>query len=188
MGGLDIIIRGVGIRSRDHDHPKFPATGHERSKWIRISQPLAAMMKRNFGRIKRHTTARAQANRIRVGATKIIEPEIHIQLSGVILHERELRPTHRFVHPRRSLRTGHPGERVPQIKASERHGGAAQAGGFQKMTTRDQRVRIHDRAGWMRGLNHRTPQTQRLLSVPPVRTQAGHRPCRRFGQDPSDGA
>ena len=59
----------------------------------------AAMMKGNLGGIIRDATAGAQADGVRLCALEIIEPELQIELAGIVFDQRELRPAHGPIDP-----------------------------------------------------------------------------------------
>src|ERR1017187_8849369 len=81
----NVIVSRVRIGARDDDYAEFPATGDEFTQDVTITEPLAAMMKRNLRGIIRDATATAQTNRVRLCALEIIQPEREIELAGVIL-------------------------------------------------------------------------------------------------------
>src|SRR5712664_1829664 len=99
-----IIVSRVRIRAHKNDHAKFAAACDKFAEHIAITQPLAAMMKGNFRRIKRYASAAAQADSVGFRALEIIEPEVQIEFCGIVFDKGELRPTHWLVHPGRSSR------------------------------------------------------------------------------------
>src|SRR5947208_9696651 len=108
MGGSNIVVSSMGIGPSDKDHAELSATFHQLAKRIGIPKPLATVVKGNFRGIKSDAAAAAEANGIRAGAFKIIEPELEIELTGIIFDKSQLRPAHGFVDPRWRRR----GERV----------------------------------------------------------------------------
>ena len=101
---IHILVGGVRIGSSDDHHAQLPAPCHQFAKRIGITQPLAAMMKRNLCRIIRHAAAGAQTGRIRMRASEVIEPKLQIEFPRVILNQRELRPAHGLLNPSRGRR------------------------------------------------------------------------------------
>ena len=147
MRGLGVVVGRVRIGARDHDHAEFAAARDEFAEHIAVAEPRAAMVKRNRRRVIRHATAAAQAHRVGFRARKIIEPERQVELARIVLDERELRPAHRLVDPRRrgrnrGRRCGGAGDRTfrgarrVQGEFAECDGRAGDGGGFEKIATR----------------------------------------------------
>lgn len=104
MRRLHVIVGRVRVGAGDDDHAQFTAAGDDFAEGIGLAKPLAAVVKRNLRRVIRHAPTGAEANRVGARALEVIEPELRVELARVILHERELRPAHRFVHPTRRWR------------------------------------------------------------------------------------
>ena len=71
-------------------------------------------MQRDFGGIKSHTAAGTEANRVGMNALVIVEPEGGLVAARIVLHESQLRPSHRTVVPffgRTLLSESHAGRR-----------------------------------------------------------------------------
>src|SRR5207248_1304707 len=104
MRGLHVVVGGVWISAGNHDHAKFAAAGDEFTEWVAIAEPLAAMVKRNFGRVISDAAAGAQANGVGARAFEIIEPELRIEFGGIVFDQSELGPAHWFIGPRWNCR------------------------------------------------------------------------------------
>ncbi len=87
------------IGSRDHYHSQLAATGRQIAERVAVAEPLRAVMQRNLRRVERHAAAGAQARGIGVRPAEVIEPEVDVELSGVVLHQGKLRPSHRMIEP-----------------------------------------------------------------------------------------
>ena len=96
---VDIIVRSVWIGAANHNHIEFPATTDEIAERVALAEPLAPIVKRDARRIVGYAAAGAEAGSIGVGSPEVIEPELKIELTGIVLDERELRPTHRPIEP-----------------------------------------------------------------------------------------
>jgi len=88
--GGDVIVGSVGIGAGDDDHAQLAAAGDEVAEGVVITEPRAAMVKRNFGGIIGDTTTAAETHGVRLGAIKIIQPELKIVFAGIVLDEGEL--------------------------------------------------------------------------------------------------
>src|SRR4030095_5260085 len=99
MRRMNIVIGGVRIGPRDHHHAELPTAGNEVAERIGTSEPLAAMMERNIRRVICDASSGAQADGVRAGSFEIVEPELKIELSGIVLDKCQLSPAHRFVAP-----------------------------------------------------------------------------------------
>src|SRR6185369_11568290 len=84
----------------DDHHSQLPATRDQFAERIAIAEPFTSMMEGNFRWIKSDAAARAETDRIRMGAFEIIEPELDVELPRIILDQGELCPTHRLLNPR----------------------------------------------------------------------------------------
>ncbi len=92
-------MRGMRVGSRDHHHSQLAAAGRQIPERVPIAEPLRTVMQGNLRRVKRHAAARAETCGIGVRPAEVIEPEIDVELSGVVLHQGELRPSHRAIEP-----------------------------------------------------------------------------------------
>src|SRR5215510_3238171 len=101
---LHVVVCRVRIGAGDHNHPELATPGHEIAEHVACTEPGAAVMQWNLRGIIRDTTAGAQADRVGFRALEVVEPELEIELARVVFDQRELRPSHRLVHPRRSGR------------------------------------------------------------------------------------
>ena len=82
---MDVVVGGMRVGPRDDHHAKL-ATAHDQfAEDVAVREPLAAMVKRNLGRVIRHAAAGAQADCVRTGALEIIEPELQVKLAWIIL-------------------------------------------------------------------------------------------------------
>jgi hypothetical protein len=61
-----------------------------------FSEPDAAVVKRNIGRVVRDTTSATKADALRACALEVIEPKTWIEVSRVIFNKGELHPAHRL--------------------------------------------------------------------------------------------
>ena len=102
MRVMDVVVSRMRVRAGEDDHAELATTGDQIAERILVAEPLTAMVERHLGRVIRDAAAGAQTNRVRACALEIVEPELRIELAGVILDECELRPTHRSVCPGRS--------------------------------------------------------------------------------------
>src|SRR5689334_2289782 len=82
---LDIVVGGVRISPRNHDHPEFSTASHEFAKRIAVTEPLTAVMIRNFCWIIGNASAGAQANGIGLRSLEVIEPELRTEFARIIL-------------------------------------------------------------------------------------------------------
>ena len=142
--GLNVIIGGVRVGAHEDDQAQFAAAGNQFAQHVAVAQPGAAMVKWNLRRIIRHATAAAEANGVGVGAPEIIQPEGGVELAGVVLHQGELRPAHRFVHPGRSGRARRRLWRTSRQTRRERREsgkGARRSGCFQELSAGARRCR-----------------------------------------------
>ena len=78
MRVVDVLVGGVRIGARDHDHAELAAAGHQVAERIAVAQPLAAVVQRNLGRIVGDAAAGAQAGGVGVRALEIVEPEVEV--------------------------------------------------------------------------------------------------------------
>src|SRR3954462_14708137 len=99
MGCLDVVVGGVRISAGNDDHSLLAAARYEFAEWISVCEPLAAMMKGNRRRVISDAAAGAQTGGVPFSATEIIEPELRIELSGIVLDKRQLGPPHWFIDP-----------------------------------------------------------------------------------------
>ena len=99
MRVVHVLVSGVRVRARDDDHAQLPAAGHQLAERIGAAQPGTAVVQRNLRRIISHAAARAQANRIRMSALEIIEPELHVEFAGIIFDQGELCPEDGTIKP-----------------------------------------------------------------------------------------
>ena len=99
MRRLHVVTRGMRIGARDDVHVERTAARDESTEGIGITKPGTAMVQRHVGRIVRDDSACTQRRRVRVQALEVIEPEMRIESSGIVLDERELYPAHGPVEP-----------------------------------------------------------------------------------------
>ena len=99
MSVEDVLMRGVGIHARGHNHAEFAAAREHFAKGVAIAEELAAVMQRHFGGIKGHASAGAQAHGIGVDPLEIVEPEAGIVAARIVLDESQLHPSHGPVEP-----------------------------------------------------------------------------------------
>ena len=99
MSVVDVLMRGVGIHARGHNHAEFAAARQHFAKRVAIAEELAAVMQRHLGRIKGHASAGAQAHGIGMDPLEIVEPEAGIVAARVVLDESQLHPPHGPVEP-----------------------------------------------------------------------------------------
>ena len=102
MGLPDLVSRRVRVGARDDVHPERATALQQIAERIGLLQPRAPVVERYVGRIVRHDAARAQARGIGMHATEVVEPELQIEPTGIVLDERQLRPSHRPIAPGRS--------------------------------------------------------------------------------------
>ncbi len=138
-----LLTHGVRIGARDHTHVQTTASRHERPEWIGRAEPCTAMVQRNLGRIVGDDAAGAEAGSVCADARKVVEPEVGIEAAGIILDERELRPSHRTIEPASKrvarhgrCRGGALSGRIPCEVARRRHG-ACPRGDVQKIAPRN---------------------------------------------------
>src|ERR1700722_10146352 len=92
-------------------------------------------MKRNLGGIEGDASARAQTGRVGMSALHVVEPEAEIVLTGIVLNQGKLRPTHGFVKP---VARGE-GSRVSE-SVSEGERGNGESRSLQEVAARPQMV------------------------------------------------
>ena len=97
--GLDVIARGMRVRSRDDAHAQRTASGEQRAKWVALAQPLAAVVERDLRRVVGDNAACAQCGGVRVQRLEVIEPERWIEMPRIVFDERQLNPAHRSIEP-----------------------------------------------------------------------------------------
>src|SRR5262249_44459352 len=97
-----VLVGGVRIGAGNYDQAQFAAADHQISKGIGVMHPGTAMMVRNLGRVVSDASTGTEAARVTVSALRIIQPELQIVLAGIVLHQGELPPAHRFIAPGRS--------------------------------------------------------------------------------------
>ncbi len=95
----DVLISGVRIGPGDDVHAELAAAGDQISEWVGVAEPAAAVMKGDPRGIKSHASTGAETSGIGVGAFEVVEPELKIELAGVIFNESELRPAHGAIDP-----------------------------------------------------------------------------------------
>ncbi len=134
-----VVVGRVRIGAHDDHESKFAAAGDEFAEHVATTEPAAAMVKGNLGGIIRHAAAAAEADRVRVGALKIIQPERQVELAGIVLNERELCPSHRLVNPGWGRRRRQSFGACPQARRQlrQRDGGA---GGLEKLSACERRA------------------------------------------------
>ena len=120
MRALRVVVGGVRIGARDDDHAELAAAGDQIAKRIAVTEPLAAMMERDRGRIVGDAAARAEADGVGFRALEVIEPELRIELARIVLDERELRPAHRAIDPRRPAGPGVRTSASPRVHRAAR--------------------------------------------------------------------
>ena len=86
--------------------PRRPAPGDERPERIAGPERRAAVVQRNLGRVVGDDAAGAQAGGVRLDSAEVVEPELRIEAAGIVLDQRELRPSHRLVEPARAHSLG----------------------------------------------------------------------------------
>ena len=72
---VNVLVRGVRIDAGDHVHTKFAASGYHFAEGVAVAEIFAAVMQRDFGRIKSHAAAGAQARGIGMDSLEIVQPE-----------------------------------------------------------------------------------------------------------------
>src|ERR1700689_4123345 len=60
---------------------------------------MTSIVQGNLRRIERNDTPGTETCSIRMDTLEVIQPELEIVVSGIILHEGQLRPAHRAVIP-----------------------------------------------------------------------------------------
>ena len=116
---LHVVVGRVRIGAADDDHTQPAAAGNEFAEEVAIAKPRATVVERELGRVIRHAAARAEADRVGVSASEVIEPELEVELAWVIIDERELCPAHRSVHPTR--RGGEPRGSLSRVDSRPGH-------------------------------------------------------------------
>ena len=106
MRGSHLLARGMRIGPGDDVHPKTATPGNERPERIAGPEGGAAVVERYLGRIVGDDAAGAQACGVCLDSAEVVEPELRIEAAGIVLDERELRPSHRLVEPARTHRLG----------------------------------------------------------------------------------
>ena len=96
-----VVAHRVRIRARDDAHAERAAAGDERAERIRLTQPRAAMVQRDRGRVVGDDAAGAERGGVGVEPAEVVEPELRVEAAGVVLDERELHPAHRPIEPAR---------------------------------------------------------------------------------------
>ena len=94
MRVIDLLPACMRIGSRHNIHVHPAATVQQIAECIMVPEPRTALLQRNFGWVKRHYAARAQAGRIRMNAPEIVEPKRLIVVTGIVFYKSELRPSH----------------------------------------------------------------------------------------------
>src|SRR5271156_3580264 len=83
---------------------------------IHISQPLAAVVEGNLRGVKSDTPAGIQNRSVGMDSLKIVQPELHVIISRIILDKAQLSPTHRPVVPGGRSRTGRSGREPGSLR------------------------------------------------------------------------
>ena len=105
------------------------------------------------GRVVRDAAAGAEADAVGARAPEVVEPEADVELRRIVLDERELRPAHRPVDPRRRREPGcgpgrrgrarhRPGRHGRGRRGAERDGGSGEGGGLQETAASCAHLRI----------------------------------------------
>src|SRR5207248_4034954 len=103
---LHVVIGRVWISPRDDDHSQLTTAGNQLAEHVALAKPGTAVVKGDFCWVIRYAAARTKTDRIGLGPLEVVEPELQVELTRVVLHERELSPAHRLVHPARRRRGG----------------------------------------------------------------------------------
>src|SRR5439155_24818854 len=144
MGVVNVVVGGLWVGAGDDYHAKLATASDEVAERVGIAEPLTAVMKGNRCRVIRDATARAQAGCVRRGALEVIEPELRIELAGVVLDEGELRPAHWAVNPVGKTGVERLGQQTRFRQANQGNERTGSCRGFEKRTTGDDR-------GWTHG-------------------------------------
>ena len=99
--GLHVVVRRVRVGARQDDHPEPPAAGDQLAEDVPIAEPRAAVMEGNLRRVVGDAAPGAEADTVGARAPEVVEPEVDVELRRIVLDQRELRPAHRSVDPRR---------------------------------------------------------------------------------------
>jgi len=102
---------------------------------LAVAQSEAVVMKGNLRRVIRHARA-AETYGVGARALKIVQPAAEIEIGGILVGQRELRPPHRFSDPRwggsRRRCRAFGGLKEMRIGGRDRSGDGS---GFQKIST-----------------------------------------------------
>ena len=104
MGRECFFGASVRIGAGDDVHPQAAAPFCEFTKGIAVAQEFTAIVKRDFGWIKSHTTTGAEAGGIGVNFLEVPQPHGQVVVAWVVFRERYLSPTHGPVEPAGILR------------------------------------------------------------------------------------
>ena len=96
---VDVLVRGVRVGARDHDHPELAAPGDQVAERVAVLHPRRTMVQRNLRRVVRDAAPGRKARGVGVHALEVVEPEPRIVGLGIVLDQGELRPAHRPVEP-----------------------------------------------------------------------------------------
>ena len=99
VGVVHILMACVWVSACNDIHAQLPAAVRYVAEGIHISQPLAAVVQGNLGRVKGHASARIQNRGIRMDSLEIVKPELHVVIAGVVFDKTQLGPTHGAVVP-----------------------------------------------------------------------------------------
>src|SRR5437764_308059 len=95
----NVVAHRVRIDPRQDVHPERAAARDERSERVRVAEPAAPVVQRDFRGIVRDDTAGAQCCSIGMETPEVIQPELRLEVPGIVLDERELDPPHRAIEP-----------------------------------------------------------------------------------------
>ena len=138
-----VIVGGMRVGAGDHHHAQSATPGDQFAEWIRIAEPLTAVVERHNRRIIRDATAGAQTGRVGAGAFEVIEPELRIEFAGIIFNEGKLCPAHGPVDPVGRTGGSRAGEQRGAGQSTQDSDGTGGSRGFEKRATRDGRSRNH---------------------------------------------
>ncbi len=145
VGGFGVVVGGVGVGADEDGHVLFATAGDELAEDVTVVKPGAAMVKGDVGGVVGDAASAAETDSVAAGALEVVEPEVEIEVCGVVFDQGELGPALRLRGPGRDGFYGR-GTLSPEVSWGKSEGRSCGCGGLQKFTAREG-LGIHARNG-----------------------------------------